>query len=105
MRSFTGRIHFVASQAIQFEINDWQTKRHSTCANADEVATVALFLAQTTFGHEIPRPAWFRHRNELTALANGVELRQLIMETEFEPSRFASMLDAALTAIPAWRRR
>lgn len=91
---------FVALQAVNFDIRKWKANPHETGASVDEVTMVALFLAQTTFGHEIPLPAWFHHRNELTALSSGREILNLISVTKIQPSRFAAMLDAALRNDP-----
>lgn len=94
---------FVALQAVNFALRKWTANPHPTGASLDELAMIALFLTQTTFGHEIPRPAWFNYPKELIALFSGQDLFRLAEETRFEPSRFAAMLDAALDNNPVWR--
>jgi len=93
-------VDFVAHQHRDFDPNQWMEKPHPAGASALERATVAHFLALTTFGHERPLPSWADHKDALLQvaqlLAPNKSLDAKVQETEFQPSRFRGMLSAAL---------
>lgn len=94
-------VDFVAQQHRDFQPTQWLTKSHSTGASALERATVAHFLALTTFGHERPAPAWAPKKDMLVhvaqLLAPQAETLEMKMQaTEFQPDRFSNMLNATL---------
>ena len=96
-------VDFVAEQHRVFDPALWLERPHRTSVTPCELATVAQFLALTTFGHELPRPAWAGHKQTLLRLADeidpenaGHDVAYRINSGGFDPSRFAGMLDAAV---------
>jgi hypothetical protein len=90
-------VDFVSSQRTRFKAAAWLETPHPTGATREELATVAHFIDQTTFGHECPLPDWWTHKEELRTVAGRLSdhtLRELIDRTGFEPDRFAIMVDA-----------
>ena len=99
---------FGAAQERHFDPAAWLTQPHPTGANPEELATVALFLAETTrlAGLTLaPENQLAQNSAQLTRvgqqLAKGKTFAQLRAATAFEPARFAGMLDEAARSHPA----
>lgn len=94
-------VDFVAHQHRDFDPKQWLEKPHPTGASPLERATVAHFLALTTFGHERPAPAWAPQTEVLLQVAQLLApdrktLDSKMRATEFQPDRFSNMLSATV---------
>jgi len=94
-------VDFVADQHCDFNPKFWMCSPHSTGASGLELATVAQFLAFTTFSHERPMPAWgganidllFQIAQRLDPVVDHTLLKRF-EETGFQPDRFQNRLNA-----------
>lgn len=99
-------VDFVARQHRDFDPAQWLGESRPAEATALELATVAHFLALTTFDHQVPLPAWAKQKETLLRVAEQLDpgargsFHTRMKETGFQPDRFANMLSATLEHQP-----